>query len=208
MNTLVEEIIKGTKHSRTPSRGVGNQRRSLPPCQISKFLLLHAYLQPGEIDRVLGGGIVPGALMLLGGDPGIGKSTLLLQVSQKVADTVEQFFMHLVKSLSYNLNFEQNDCILIVNGYKLLQILIQIILEQAEAITPSLLVIDSIQTMYTGDIDAAPGSVSQVRECTSRLLRFCKERNIPTVIIGHVTKEGNIAGPRMLRAYGRCSALL
>ena len=64
--------------------------------------------------------------------------------------------------------------------------------------TPSLLVIDSIQTMYTGDIDAAPGSVSQVRECTSRLLRFCKERNIPTVIIGHVTKEGNIAGPRML----------
>ncbi|MBS6504707.1 MAG: DNA repair protein RadA, partial [Clostridium sp.] len=72
------------------------------------------------------------------------------------------------------------------------------ILEQAEAMTPSLLVIDSIQTMYTGDIDAAPGSVSQVRECTSRLLRFCKERNIPTVIIGHVTKEGNIAGPRML----------
>ena len=72
------------------------------------------------------------------------------------------------------------------------------ILEQADAMTPSLLVIDSIQTMYTGDIDAAPGSVSQVRECTSRLLRFCKERNIPTVIIGHVTKEGNIAGPRML----------
>ena len=71
-------------------------------------------------------------------------------------------------------------------------------LEQADAMTPSLLVIDSIQTMYTGDIDAAPGSVSQVRECTSRLLRFCKERNIPTVIIGHVTKEGNIAGPRML----------
>ena len=80
------------------------------------------------------------------------------------------------------------------------------ILEQADAMTPSLLVIDSIQTMYTGDIDAAPGSVSQVRECTSRLLRFCKERNIPTVIIGHVTKEGNIAGPSYVRTYGGCSA--
>lgn len=153
----------------------------------------------GEIDRVLGGGIVPGALMLLGGDPGIGKSTLLLQVSQKVADTVGAVLYASGEESQLQLKLRAER--LHINSERLQVIAdtdLDHILEQAEAMTPSLLVIDSIQTMYTGDIDAAPGSVSQVRECTSRLLRFCKERNIPTVIIGHVTKEGNIAGPRML----------
>lgn len=153
----------------------------------------------GEIDRVLGGGIVPGALMLLGGDPGIGKSTLLLQVSQKVADTVGAVLYASGEESQLQLKLRAER--LHINTERLQVIAdtdLDHILEQAEAMTPSLLVIDSIQTMYTGDIDAAPGSVSQVRECTSRLLRFCKERNIPTVIIGHVTKEGNIAGPRML----------
>ena len=152
-----------------------------------------------EIDRVLGGGIVPGALMLLGGDPGIGKSTLLLQVSQKVADTVGAVLYASGEESQLQLKLRAER--LHINSERLQVIAdtdLDHILEQAEAMTPSLLVIDSIQTMYTGDIDAAPGSVSQVRECTSRLLRFCKERNIPTVIIGHVTKEGNIAGPRML----------
>lgn len=153
----------------------------------------------GEIDRVLGGGIVPGALMLLGGDPGIGKSTLLLQVSQKVADTVGAVLYASGEESQLQLKLRAER--LHINSERLQVIAdtdLDHILEQAEAMTPSLLVIDSIQTMYTGDIDAAPGSVSQVRECTSRLLRFCKERNIPTVIIGNVTKEGNIAGPRML----------
>lgn len=153
----------------------------------------------GEIDRVLGGGIVPGALMLLGGDPGIGKSTLLLQVSQKIADTVGAVLYASGEESQLQLKLRAER--LHINSERLQVIAdtdLDHILEQAEAMTPSLLVIDSIQTMYTGDIDAAPGSVSQVRECTSRLLRFCKERNIPTVIIGHVTKEGNIAGPRML----------
>ena len=153
----------------------------------------------GEIDRVLGGGIVPGALMLLGGDPGIGKSTLLLQVSQKVADTVGTVLYASGEESQLQLKLRAER--LHINSERLQVIAdtdLDHILEQADAMTPSLLVIDSIQTMYTGDIDAAPGSVSQVRECTSRLLRFCKERNIPTVIIGHVTKEGNIAGPRML----------
>ena len=153
----------------------------------------------GEIDRVLGGGIVPGALMLLGGDPGIGKSTLLLQVSQKIADTVGAVLYASGEESQLQLKLRAER--LHINSERLQVIAdtdLDHILEQAEAMTPSLLVIDSIQTMYTGDIDAASGSVSQVRECTSRLLRFCKERNIPTVIIGHVTKEGNIAGPRML----------
>ena len=199
-NTLVEEIIKETKHSRTPSRGIGNQTTkptALPDIEISSIARLSTTF--GEIDRVLGGGIVPGALMLLGGDPGIGKSTLLLQVSQKVADTVGTVLYASGEESQLQLKLRAER--LHINSERLQVIAdtdLDHILEQADAMTPSLLVIDSIQTMYTGDIDAAPGSVSQVRECTSRLLRFCKERNIPTVIIGHVTKEGNIAGPRML----------
>ena len=199
-NTLVEEIIKETKHSRTPFRGVGNQTTkptALPDIEISSIARVSTTF--GEIDRVLGGGIVPGALMLLGGDPGIGKSTLLLQVSQKVADTVGTVLYASGEESQLQLKLRAER--LHINSERLQVIAdtdLDHILEQADAMTPSLLVIDSIQTMYTGDIDAAPGSVSQVRECTSRLLRFCKERNIPTVIIGHVTKEGNIAGPRML----------
>ena len=199
-NTLVEEIIKETKHSRTPSRGVGNQTTkptALPDIEISSIARVSTTF--GEIDRVLGGGIVPGALMLLGGDPGIGKSTLLLQVSQKVADTVGTVLYASGEESQLQLKLRAER--LHINSERLQVIAdtdLDHILEQADLMTPSLLVIDSIQTMYTGDIDAAPGSVSQVRECTSRLLRFCKERNIPTVIIGHVTKEGNIAGPRML----------
>ncbi len=199
-NTLVEEIIKETKHSRTPSRGVGNQTTkptALPDIEISSIARVSTTF--GEIDRVLGGGIVPGALMLLGGDPGIGKSTLLLQVSQKVADTVGTVLYASGEESQLQLKLRAER--LHINSERLQVIAdtdLDHILEQADAMTPSLLVIDSIQTMYTGDIDAAPGSVSQVRECTSRLLRFCKERNIPTVIIGHVTKEGSLAGPRML----------
>ena len=199
-NTLVEEIIKETKHSRTPFRGVGNQTTkptALPDIEISSIARVSTTF--GEIDRVLGGGIVPGALMLLGGDPGIGKSTLLLQVSQKVADTVGTVLYASGEESQLQLKLRAER--LHINSERLQVIAdtdLDHILDQADAMMPSLLVIDSIQTMYTGDIDAAPGSVSQVRECTSRLLRFCKERNIPTVIIGHVTKEGNIAGPRML----------
>ena len=179
---------------------MGNQTTkptALPDIEISSIARVSTTF--GEIDRVLGGGIVPGALMLLGGDPGIGKSTLLLQVSQKVADTVGTVLYASGEESQLQLKLRAER--LHINSERLQVIAdtdLDHILEQADVMTPSLLVIDSIQTMYTGDIDAAPGSVSQVRECTSRLLRFCKERNIPTVIIGHVTKEGNIAGPRML----------
>ena len=117
--------------------------------------------------------------------------------------------MHLEKNLNYSLSFRAER--LHINSERL-QVIADTdfdhILEQADAMTPSLLVIDSIQTMYTGDIDAAPGSVSQVRECTSRLLRFCKERNIPTVIIGHATKGRQYCRASYVRTYGGCSALL
>ncbi len=200
-NTLVEEVVKDTKHSRTPSvRGVGTNTTkpvALPDIEMSAVSRIPTTYK--EIDRVLGGGIVPGALMLLGGDPGIGKSTLLLQVSQKVADTVGTVLYASGEESQLQLKLRAER--LHINSERLHVIAdtdLDHILEVALDQKPSLLVIDSIQTMFTADIEAAPGSVSQVRECTSRLLRFCKEQNIPTIIIGHVTKEGNIAGPRML----------
>ena len=194
-NTLVEEVVKDTKHSRTPSvRGVGTNTTkpvALPDIEMSAVSRIPTTYK--EIDRVLGGG------MLLGGDPGIGKSTLLLQVSQKVADTVGTVLYASGEESQLQLKLRAER--LHINSERLHVIAdtdLDHILEVALDQKPSLLVIDSIQTMFTADIEAAPGSVSQVRECTSRLLRFCKEQNIPTIIIGHVTKEGNIAGPRML----------
>ncbi|HMM23148.1 MAG TPA: DNA repair protein RadA [Selenomonadales bacterium] len=152
-----------------------------------------------EFDRVLGGGIVPGSLILIGGDPGIGKSTLLLQVAGAVSRgggpvlyvTGEE------SAAQIRLRAERldkiNDHLLIMTETNL-----DAIIAEATAGKPALMVVDSIQTMYTPDIPSAPGSVGQVRESTGKLLRFAKECDVPVVIIGHVTKEGNIAGPRLL----------
>ena len=180
-NTLVEEVAKDTKHSRTPSvRGVGTNTTkpvALPDIEMSAVSRIPTTYK--EIDRVLGGGIVPGALMLLGGVPGIGKSTLLLQVSQKVADTVGTVLYASGEESQLQLKLRAER--LHINSERLHVIAdtdLDHILEVALDQKPSLLVIDSIQTMFTADIEAAPGSVSQVRECTSRLLRFCKEQNM------------------------------
>ena len=200
-NSLVEEVIKETKHSRTPTnRGVGQNVMkpvALPDIEVSNIARIPSGYK--EIDRVLGGGIVPGSLMLLGGDPGIGKSTLLLQVSKQVAEDVGIVLYASGEESQLQLKLRaERLSINSANLHVLADTDLDHVLEEALANKPSLLVIDSIQTMYTGDIEAAPGSVSQVRECTARLLRFAKEQNISIIIIGHVTKEGNIAGPRML----------
>lgn len=200
-NSLVEEVIKETKHSRTPTnRGVGQNVMkpvALPDIEVSNITRIPSGYK--EIDRVLGGGIVPGSLMLLGGDPGIGKSTLLLQVSKQVAEDVGIVLYASGEESQLQLKLRaERLSINSANLHVLADTDLDHVLEEALANKPSLLVIDSIQTMYTGDIEAAPGSVSQVRECTARLLRFAKEQNISIIIIGHVTKEGNIAGPRML----------
>ncbi len=200
-NTLVEEATKEVKHSRTSAqRGVGQNSVKpvlLPDIEVSSIVRISTGYK--EIDRVLGGGIVPGSLMLLGGDPGIGKSTLLLQVAKEVADTVGHvlYASGEESQLQLKLRAERlhinSKALAVLADTALDHILIECMEEK-----PALLIIDSIQTMYTSDIDSVPGSVSQVRECTARLLRFAKEQNIPIIIIGHVTKEGNIAGPRML----------
>lgn len=199
-NTLVEEIIRDNKEARSFSGGVGHNSSkpvSLNHIEITEISRISTTYE--EIDRVLGGGIVAGSLILLGGDPGIGKSTLLLQVSHKVAETAgrvlyasgEESQLQLkIRAQRLDINHE--------NLHVLADTDLEHILEECIKEKPALLIIDSIQTMFSPLIEAAPGSVSQVRECTARLLRFAKEYNVPVMIIGHVTKDGNIAGPRML----------
>ena len=199
-NTLVEEIIKETKHSRTPSRGVGNQTTkptALPDIEISSLARVSTTF--GEIDRVLGGGIVPGALMLLGGDPGIGKSTLILQICNAMAKTGNTVLYcsgeeseEQIKLRAERLNINEDACYIYSGGD------LEAIINEANEIKPNMLVIDSIQTMYISDNDSPMGSPAQIRDCTAALVRFAKANNITVMIIGHVTKEGNLAGPRIL----------
>ena len=151
-----------------------------------------------ELDRVLGGGMVEGSLILLGGEPGIGKSTLILQICNSInldgsvlyisgEESAEQ-----VKLRADRLNIKNENLLF------LSQTDIELIKNEIEEVNPKLVIIDSIQTMYSEEISSAPGSVSQVREITSQIMRMCKQNGITTIIIGHVTKDGNIAGPRVL----------
>lgn len=151
-----------------------------------------------ELDRVLGGGIVKGSLILIGGEPGIGKSTLILQICDKLKTDGKVLYVsgeesaEQIKIRADRLGID-NENILFLGETD-----IDIIEEQVDSIKPDLLIIDSIQTMYSDEITSAPGSVSQVREITSRIMKNCKQKEITTIIIGHVTKDGNIAGPRVL----------
>lgn len=151
-----------------------------------------------ELDRVLGGGLVKGSLVLVGGEPGIGKSTLIVQLCDKVKGEGKVLYVsgeesaEQIKLRADRLNIK-NDDILFLGETD-----IDIIDQNIEELNPKLVIIDSMQTMYSEDISSAPGSVSQVREITSRIMKICKSRKITTIIIGHVTKDGNIAGPRVL----------
>ena len=151
-----------------------------------------------ELDRVLGGGRVKGSLILLGGEPGIGKSTLILQICNKVKGEGKVLYVsgeesaEQIKLRADRLGINNEDILFLGETD------IDIVNEAIVEVNPKLVIIDSIQTMYSDEITAAAGSVSQVREITSQVMRICKSRNITTIIIGHVTKEGNIAGPRVL----------
>ena len=152
-----------------------------------------------EFDRVLGGGIVPGSVVLLGGEPGIGKSTLLLQAAARVADAVgpvlyasgeESTFQ--IKDRGRRLNVGEAPV------YLLAETCLERILDEVERLRPALLIVDSIQTTVSTALESAPGSVGQVREAATRLLFAAKQRNLPTFLVGHVTREGNLAGPKVL----------
>ena len=151
-----------------------------------------------EFDRVLGGGLVPGAVVLLGGDPGVGKSTLLQQVSSNLAAELPVFYATGEESLrqvghrSHRLGLASSDMQLLADTA------IENILEQAAATAAKVLVIDSIQTMTSAELPSAPGSVAQLRQCVGRVVQFAKQNEIAVFVIGHVTKEGTIAGPRVV----------
>ena len=151
-----------------------------------------------ELDRVLGGGLVVGSLLLLGGEPGIGKSTLILQICQNVKTEGKVLYVsgeesaEQIKLRADRLNVKKD------NLYFLGETNIEQIEENILNMSPEIVIIDSIQTMYSEEITSAAGSVSQVREITARIMKMCKTNGITTIIIGHVTKDGNIAGPRVL----------
>ena len=152
----------------------------------------------GELDRVLGGGLVKGSLVLVGGEPGIGKSTLILQICDKVKGEGKVLYVsgeesaEQVKIRADRLNINNDDLMFLGETN------IDSIEDAIISINPKLVIIDSIQTMYSEEITSAAGTVSQVREITARIMRMCKDNGITTIIIGHVTKDGNIAGPRVL----------
>ncbi|MGB5210991.1 MAG: DNA repair protein RadA [Gammaproteobacteria bacterium] len=152
----------------------------------------------GEMDRVLGGGLVAGSVVLLGGDPGIGKSTLLLQVAARLAEQKQALYVTGEESLR---QVALRAGRLGIDGGSL-QVLsetcLETLLERVESSRPGVMIVDSIQTMFSQAIDSAPGAVGQLRECTARLVRFAKQTGVSVFLVGHVTKEGVIAGPRVL----------
>jgi len=155
--------------------------------------------QIGEFDRVLGGGIIPGAVILIGGDPGIGKTTLLLQALPRLADKHEQVLYvsgeespRQIKMRGQRLGIEQPNLLILAETS------LEQILKAVQEIQPAALVVDSIQTVYTEQLTSAPGSISQVQEVAGQLMWLAKRAGLPVFIIGHVTKEGAIAGPRLL----------
>lgn len=198
-NTLVEETVE--KKSVGKVKVVTAEKDELRPTRISE-INMHSRerMKTGfqELDRVLGGGIVPGSLVLVGGDPGIGKSTLLLQVCRNLADTSEILYISGEESLQQIKMRAQR----IGEFSERLQLFCDTSLERIEQVVervkPQAVVIDSIQTMYSEEVGSAPGSVSQVRETTARLLQLAKGMEVTIFIVGHVTKEGVVAGPRVL----------
>jgi DNA repair protein RadA/Sms len=194
-NTLVEEQpVVATTHSRAQAE----PGRPLKFEEITSREEDRLRCGIGELDRTLGGGVVPGSLILVGGDPGIGKSTLLLQATQQLAQTGTVLYVTAEESArQVKLRGER----LGVKADRL-YLLAETSLEQIKArikeLKPDFLVIDSIQTIFTSSIESAPGSVSQVRECTGQLMIQAKGEGLPTFLVGHVTKDGSIAGPRVL----------
>lgn len=197
-NCFVEERITKSSHSSTGS--IRTEKKALISINDIKGDKEDRFTTNiEEFDRVLGGGIVPGSLTLVGGDPGIGKSTLLLQVCKELSDSGrEVLYISGEESLS-QIKMRADRIGTFQDKFKLLtEINLNVIAETVKSAKPDVVVIDSIQTMYNEEVNAAPGSVSQVRESTSVLLQLAKGENIAVLIVGHVTKEGTVAGPRVL----------
>jgi DNA repair protein RadA/Sms len=196
-NTIVEEVIqKEEKTSWKPTSEVKKAPKPLKVTEIDSSEEVRMNTLDGELNRVLGGGIVPGSLILLGGEPGIGKSTLLLQISLKLPYKTlyvsGEESQKQIKMRAERITPNGDNC------YILTETKTQNIFRQIQEIEPEIVIIDSIQTLHTDYIESTAGSISQIRECTAELIKFAKETNVPVILIGHITKDGTIAGPKIL----------
>jgi DNA repair protein RadA/Sms len=212
-NSLVEQSAPANDQRRrravTPPEAAQDPpkaRRSEPIASLSDRPLERLSSGYGELDRVLGGGLVPGSLVLLGGDPGIGKSTLLLQSAQAMAALASVLYVSAEESaqqvrLRWR-RLEQHDATGAEQPDTSFQLLaetdLELVLQELEALRPAVAVIDSIQALHDGELASAPGSVAQVRECAAALQRLAKRQNTALLLVGHVTKEGALAGPKVL----------
>jgi len=207
-NTYQEEIIQKETASEEKRRSwapVGKNSdgpKATPLPEIQTGHTQRMRTPDEELNRVLGGGIVPGSLVLIGGQPGIGKSTLMLQVALQLPGKIlyvsGEESEEQIKMRADRIGQGASDCFVLTetNTSKLLR--------QAQELQPDLLIVDSIQTMSTPHLDSAPGGIAQVRECAAEFLRFSKETNIPVFLIGHINKEGEIAGPKLLEHIVDC----
>ena len=196
-NTYVEERIAKDTSGRPGLVTVSRNATPKPLREIESSSEQRIDTHIGEVNRILGGGLVPGSIVLLGGEPGIGKSTLALQMALGLPDTQVLYISgeesaKQVKIRADRISNANQEC-LILN-----ETLLENILTQLENVNPGLVVIDSIQTLYTDSIESSPGSVSQIRETAAALLRYAKTSGVPVIIIGHITKDGSIAGPKVL----------
>ena len=203
--TMQEEVIQASKPSKTAkgnaTTGVSKPK---PIHEVSTSETQRIPTQCAEFDRVLGGGIVPGSLLLLGGEPGIGKSTLLLQTALAIPGkrvlyvSGEESEQQIKMRADRINNGGETDC------YVVSETVTQRILECVDEVKPDLLIVDSIKNICTEAIDSSAGSISQIRECTAEFQRFAKESGIPVLLVGHITKEGSLAGPKVMEHIVDC----
>ncbi len=203
-NSMVEEVVHEEPVAKKNAvRGLTGRSQPRPIGEVSGDAEDRVHLPIGEFARVLGGGIVPGSIILVGGDPGIGKSTLMLQMAMEMAKTQRVLYVSGEESerqikmraarLAGNGAGQMPEALFLVTETNL-----EIILNHVREVHPDLLIVDSIQTTYLSELDSSAGSVSQVRECASQLRELAKSSGVTVFLIGHVTKEGNLAGPRVL----------
>ena len=197
-NTIVEEVVQ-KEEKKTWKITTSTLQKAATPLrvkEISSDKEIRINTQDMEFNRVLGGGLVPGSLTLLGGEPGIGKSTLLLQIALKLNHKTlyvsGEESQKQIKMRADRIYPNSENCFILTETKT------QNIFQQIVALEPDLVVIDSIQTLHTDYIESAAGSISQIRECTAELIKFAKESNNPVVLVGHITKDGTIAGPKIL----------
>lgn len=196
-NTMVEDTVATGKRQSASVQVPGASRKPMPLSQIDSSQEARISLGNAEMDRILGGGLVEGSLVLIGGEPGIGKSTLSLQIPLhcphlKTLYVTGEESARQVKLRAARIGGDDSDCLI----YS--ETLMENILEQARTIMPDLMVVDSVQTMFSQNIESSPGSITQIKETAAQLLRFAKETGVPVILIGHITKEGSIAGPKIL----------